>query len=64
MVVHKFSTSPFEATCFKVPLHSCNISFYRKVFLQGRFDCEQIRNATNGEYLEALNVMYCNKVLL
>ena len=26
MVVHKFSTSPFEATCFKIPLQSCNIS--------------------------------------
>ena len=41
MVVHKFSTFLSEAT-----LHFCTISFFRKVLLQCRLDCERIKNAT------------------
>ena len=41
MVVHKFSTF-----LLKQPLHFCTISFFRKVLLQCRLDCERIKNAT------------------
>ena len=64
MVVYKFLTSPFEATCFRIPLHFCNISFFQKMFLQCKFDCEQIKNTLSGEHLETLSVMHCTKLLL
>ena len=57
MVVHKFSASPFEAACFKMLLHSCNITFFRKVFLHSAgLAVNELRKQLRGEYLEALNV--------
>ena len=64
MVVHKFSTSSFEATFFKIPLHSCYISYTsERCFSSAGLTASELRTQLSGEHLKPLNVMHCNKVL-
>ena len=65
MVVHKFSTFPFEATFFKilcVPATSSASS--ERCFSSAGLTASELRTQLSGEHLEALKVMHCIKVLL
>ena len=64
MVVHKFSTSKFEATGIKMYLHFCTLASSERCFSSTALIVSKLRARLSGEDLEALNVMYCNKVLL
>ena len=60
MVVHKFSTFPFEATfAFLQPSASSE-----RCFSSTGLTVSELKMQSSDEHLEALNVMHCNKALL
>ena len=59
MVVNKFSTFLFEATCIPGPSASSKICFSN-----AGLTVSELRMQLSGEHVEALNVMQCNKALL